>query len=198
MPADVGLSGGRAGRGTLILVVGPSGSGKDTLIDAARSALATDPRFHFPTRDITRPAEAGGEAHNPVDVAAFDARRAAGSYALSWGAHDLLYGVPADIADVLATGRSVVVNVSRSVIDEARRRFPPTAVVSLSVPEAVLRARLAGRGRETAEQIESRVARAAAVTVGGPDVFEVVNDGTVDLAVRRFLDALERADLLTS
>lgn len=184
-------------RGTLILVVGPSGSGKDTLIDAARSALADDPRFHFPTRDITRPADAGGEKHNPVDTATLDRRRAAGDYALAWGAHSLFYGVPAEIGDVLAAGTSVVVNVSRSVIGEARDRFAPTAVVNLSVPEAMLRARLSARGRETAEQIDARVARAAAVPVSGPHVFDVVNDGTVETAVARFLHALRTAESLT-
>lgn len=184
-------------RGTLILVVGPSGSGKDTLIDAAKAALADDPRFHFPQRDITRPAEAGGEDHNPVDTAGFEARKAAGAYALSWGAHALFYGVPAAIADSLASGVSVVVNVSRSVIDEARESFPPTAVVSLSVPEEVLRRRLAARGRESAEQIEARVARAAAVPVSGENVFEVVNDDTVETAVARFLAALQAASALS-
>jgi phosphonate metabolism protein PhnN/1,5-bisphosphokinase (PRPP-forming) len=185
------------GRGTLILVVGPSGAGKDTLIDAAKAALADDPRFHFPQRDITRPAEAGGEDHNPVDTATFETRRAAGAYALCWGAHDLFYGVPAAIADCLAAGTSVVVNVSRSVIDEARESFPPTAVVSLSVPEEVLRRRLAARGRESAEQIEARVARAAAVPVSGENVFEVVNDDTVETAVARFLAALQAASALS-
>lgn len=194
--ADPRTAGDAAKRGTLILVVGPSGSGKDTLIDAARSALADDPRFHFPTRDITRPADAGGEKHNSVDTDTFDRRRAAGAYALAWGAHELFYGVPAEIGGILAAGSSVVVNVSRSVIDEARDRFPPTAVVSLSVPEAVLRARLAARGRETAEQIDARVARAAAVPVEGPHVFDVVNDGTVETAVARFLHALRTAESL--
>lgn len=184
-------------RGTLILVVGPSGSGKDTLIDAAKAALADDPRFHFPRRDITRPAEAGGEDHNPVDAATFESRRAEGAYALSWGAHELFYGVPAAIADRLAAGASVVVNVSRSVIDQARESFPPTAVISLSVPEDVLRMRLAARGRESAEQIEARVARATAVPVSGPNVFEVVNDDTVETAVARFLATLQAASALS-
>lgn len=185
-------------RGTLILVVGPSGSGKDTLIDAAKAALLVDPRFHFPRREITRPAEAGGEDHAPVDTETFERRRADGAYALSWGAHGLFYGVPASITETLAAGTSVIVNVSRSVIGEARTRFPPTAVVSLSVPQDVLRARLSARGRETADQIEARVARAAAVAVDGPNVFAVVNDGTVEAAVDRFLDALRTAEALAA
>lgn len=180
-------------RGTLILVVGPSGSGKDTLIDAAKAALAGDPRFHFPQRDITRPAEAGGEAHNPIDTATFEANRSAGRYSLSWGAHGLFYGVPVSIEAMLDSGVSVVVNVSRSVIEEARRRFPPTAVISLSVPPEILRARLTARGRETASQIESRVARAAAVPVEGANVFQVVNDQPRESAIERFLAAVEKA-----
>jgi ribose 1,5-bisphosphokinase len=168
-------------RGLLVLVVGPSGVGKDTLIDAARRALSDDPSVVFPRREITRPADAGGEDHIPVDIDTFRTRRAAGAYALAWEAHGLGYGVPIAVAADLAAGRRVVVNVSRGVLDEARQRHGPVRVLSLNVPAAVLRQRLTARGREDHDEIERRVGRADAFTV---------NDGEIDTAALRFVEAV--------
>lgn len=179
-----------ATRGLLILVVGPSGVGKDTLIDAARQALAGDPTVVFPRREITRSADAGGEDHVPVSVETFRARRAAGAYALSWEAHGLGYGIPAAIAEDRAAGRRVVVNVSRGVLDDARQRLGPVRILSLRVPAPVLRARLVARAREDHDEIERRVARSDAFLVDGPDVITVVNDGPLEVAAARFVDAV--------
>jgi ribose 1,5-bisphosphokinase len=178
------------GAGVLWLVVGPSGAGKDTLIDGARAALAGDPRFVFPRRDITRPADAGGEDHRAVDLAAFEAHRAAGGYVLSWGAHGLHYGVPVSVADDVAAGRAVVVNVSRGVIGEARRRFVHVRVISVTVPPEVLAARLAARGRESAAEIEARLQRAVSVDPGGEGVIPFVNDRPRAAAIEAFVAVL--------
>lgn len=171
----------------LVLVVGPSGAGKDTLLDGARAALAGDPRFRFVRRIITRPAQAGGEAHEAVTEAAFAAR----DFALSWGAHGLRYGIPADIADDLAAGRVVIANVSRGVIADAARRFP-VRVIEVTAPPAVLAARLAARGREAAADIAARLARNVALPDGVP-VDVVMNDAEVADGIARFVGALTRA-----
>jgi phosphonate metabolism protein PhnN/1,5-bisphosphokinase (PRPP-forming) len=170
----------------LVLVVGPSGAGKDTVLGGARTTLAGDARYRFVRRVITRPADAGGEAHEAVTEAEFGAR----DFALSWRAHGLRYGIPADISEDLAAGRVVVANVSRGVIAEAARRFP-VRVIGVTAPPEVLAARLTDRGRETAADIAARLARSVAMP-DGVRVETVMNDSTVQVGIARFVAALSR------
>ncbi len=168
----------------LVLVVGPSGAGKDTLLDAARQALANDPRFRFVRRVITRPADAGGETHEAVTEDEF-ARR---DYALQWQAHGLRYGIP---AEAIEEGLVVVANASRTIIGEAAGRFP-VRVIEVTAPAGILAARLGTRGRESDADVAARLARSVEVPVHVP-VETVVNNGSLEDGVARFLAALNRA-----
>lgn len=182
------------GLGPLILVVGPSGAGKDTLLNAAAEELDGGERFHFATRVITRPADAGGEAHETISEDAFAVAEAEGAYLLSWRAHGLCYGVPKEpTAGLRERGVAVVVNVSRGVIDEARARLQPVNVVAVDASRDVLAKRLAARGREDAGDVEARLARADAAEVSGPDVVTVMNDGDIADGVAQMTAALEAA-----
>jgi len=176
--------------GRLILVVGPSGAGKDSLIAGARTALVGRPEFLFPRRIITRQSDPGSEDHFSLSEAEFAQQQATGAFFLSWGAHGLHYALPGAIADALAAGRTVIANVSRAVIDEARLKHAATTVVVVTAPPEVLAERLKARGREDAADVRERLARAAEQP-SGPGVVTVMNDGPLEVAVERFLKVLK-------
>src|SRR5579872_3478067 len=177
-------------RGTLVLVVGPSGAGKDTLISGARAALKGDARFVFPRRAITRAQVVGTEDSVTMAPGAFAAAMAAGSFALAWRAHGLGYGIPVTIEAALGQGRHVVINVSRSVIPEARQRYQPLRIVEAWAPIEVLEERLAERGRESDDEIADRLARTSPVVVEGPDVTRIATTGTIPESLEKFLSVL--------
>jgi len=177
-------------RGCLVLVVGPSGAGKDSILDGAQQALAGDDGFTFVRREITRPADAGGEDHIAISREEFHQRAVDGRYALVWKAHGLGYGVPAAALKGLAWGQTAIVNVSRGILATARARFSPLCIVHISVSAQVLAQRLAGRGREGPDQIAQRLERAAAFQVDGDDVLTLVNDGPLERSVDTFLEML--------
>jgi ribose 1,5-bisphosphokinase len=172
----------------LVLVVGPSGAGKDTLLGAARAALADEPRVRFVRRAVTRRASGPETDEAFLDEAEFRARRDANGFALWWQAHGFFYGVPAGIERDLAGGRIVVASVSRGVLAEAAARFP-VRVVEITAPPEILARRLAARGREDAEGVAERLSRIIAIPEGIA-VSAIVNDGTVEEGVRALVALL--------
>lgn len=170
----------------LILVVGPSGAGKDTVLGLAHRELAGDPRFRFVRRVITRKTHTAREDHVEVTEAEFSSR----DFALQWRVHGLRYGLPSDIADAIARGVTVVANVSRSVIADAALRFP-TRVIQITAPPELLAERLAGRARETSSEIRQRLSRSVALPGGVPGD-TVKNDATPAEAAAKFIALLRQ------
>lgn len=174
--------------GRLFALVGPSGAGKDMLLTAARVAR---PDLAVVRRVITRPEAAGGEDFEGVTDAVFDARLAAGAFALHWQAHGLRYGIPQAEISPLDGGRDVIFNGSRQALPLAQARFPGLTVILVSAPVPVLAERLAARGRESRADIEARLLRADFSLPAGIPARQVVNDGPLDQGVARFLAALQ-------
>ena len=172
----------------LIGVVGASGAGKDTVLEGLRAALAGDARFVFTRRAITRPAEAGGEAHEALTEAEFASR----DFALQWQAHGLRYGIARGIEAELAAGRVVLANLSRTVLEQAAARYP-FAVLEVTAAPALRATRLAARGRENAADIAARLAREAPLPPG-LRVLRVVNDTTPQAAIARAVALLRGLD----
>ncbi|POA48231.1 phosphonate metabolism protein/1,5-bisphosphokinase (PRPP-forming) PhnN [Pseudomonas sp. MPR-ANC1] len=144
--------------GRLIYLMGPSGSGKDSLIEAAREPLRAL-NCEVMRRVITRSAESVGEDAIGVTPEEFEQCQRAGDFSLAWQANGLAYGIPAQMDERLKSGRHVLVNGSRANLRQALERYPTLLPVLLTVKDEVLRERLLRRGRETLEQIDARLAR---------------------------------------
>ncbi len=179
--------------GLVVVVVGPSGAGKDTLMAIAAQHFAGRDDVHFVRRVITRESDAGNEDHASVDDAAFDALLASGGFAVSWEAHGLKYGIPVDARDRLANGALLVVNGSRSVLERFRLAFERVRVVNVTASPEVLAARLEARGREAREDILRRLARGALTVKGDFDVVNIDNSGALADAGKAMIEALEQA-----
>jgi len=180
-------------QGTFFLVVGPSGAGKDSLIDGARTLLEPTGRYVFARRVVTRPAGSPGEDHEAATDEAFDAREAKGDFLITWGAHGLRYGLPAELKRLVEAGRNVIANGSRATIAALAGRLPRFVVVEVTAPPEVLAARIAGRGRESGDAIEKRLSRTVEPRPEGIRAATICNDQSVEIGIERFIAAVEAA-----
>ena len=177
-------------KGRLIYLIGPSGSGKDSLLDAVRAPLA-ERGACIARRVITRSTEAVGEEAEAVSVEEFERLEANGAFAMSWRANGLAYGIPAQIDQWLDEGIDVLVNGSRGYLPQARLRYPDLLGILLSVRPEILRQRLLARKRETLEQIEQRLARNAYFESAANDLHLLDNSGDLELTVQELLRFLK-------
>ena len=168
-----------AGGQRLIVVVGPSGAGKDSVLRGWRATLG-DAAPAVARRVITRAPDAT-ESHEAVSPGDFAGLRARGLLATWWQAHGLDYGVRRSELAPLADGRWVVLNGSRAHLPALRAQAPGLRVVSVAAPAHVLASRLAARGREDAPARAARLARAVAMPEAAD--LRLVNDGDLEACV---------------
>ncbi|CAN7556713.1 MAG: phosphonate metabolism protein/1,5-bisphosphokinase (PRPP-forming) PhnN [Rhizobium sp.] len=177
-------------RGIMVVVVGPSGAGKDTLMALAAKYFRGRPDVHFVRRVITRDSEAGGEHHLAVSDQGFASMEQAGSFSVWWEAHGLKYGIPAEVSVSLAQGNLVVANGSRSALHHFKAVFPRLKVINVTARAEVLASRLEARGRETQEDIMARLARGPLTVRGDYDVVDLDNSDSREEGERRMVEAL--------
>lgn len=175
-----------ARRGHLVLVTGPSGAGKDSVLNGAKAALAGDRSMVFPRRFVTRLSHVASEDHVAMTEMEFAIAAADGAFSLWWRAHGNFYGIGSSIMGDLEAGSVVAVNCSRTAVAEAMQRFANVTVVDVTAPPEVLVGRIVARGRETAEQALARVSREVPDYPPGARVVPIVNDGPLERAVARF------------
>ena len=178
--------------GCLILIVGNSGSGKDTLMKGAKEKFPSELKgLCLTQRFITRPSS-DTEDNFAVIPVEFKKMSLQGRFALEWHIYGLDYGVPIEIDDWLEKGHLVLVNVSRSIVNEARDIYQNILIVFIEVPFKITLKRIKERARESGERLEERIQRAKNNQSFTDADFIVDNSGDLEDAIDQFLSYLIR------
>jgi ribose 1,5-bisphosphokinase len=178
--------------GTFVGIVGPSGAGKDTLIGLARAALATEPKFIFPRRLVTR-ASTAWEDHDTLAQEEFDRLANSGQFALHWQANGLSYAIDRTILHKIEAGSIAICNISRTSIADARHAFTHLKIILITAPEAIIAARLAARGRDAPSDITQRLARNDYLALEGGADMTIINDTTPEEGSQKLIGYLHEA-----
>lgn len=178
----------------LFYLIGPSGSGKDTILrqmNREHANVASIARRH-----ITRPQGAGGENHIAVSESEFRALEESEYFALKWRSHGLLYGIAREEIAPTLTGHPVIVNGSRAYLTEALELIPALIPIEVVVDPERLAARLRARGRETEEEIAQRLARNNQLSVTRAANMavrhQIQNKTTVEAAVTQLMAIIQQ------
>lgn len=183
-----------APRGRLVVLAGPSAVGKSTVVSRLRDDV---PDLYFSVSMTTRaprPGEVDGQDYFFVSSEDFQRRIDAGEM-LEWAdIHGGLQrsGTPAGpVREALDGGRPVLVEVDLVGARNIKRLMPEAQTVFLAPPSwEILVERLTGRGTETPEVIERRLATAREELSAQDEFDDVVVNDSVDTAVARIASIL--------
>lgn len=175
----------------LLYLMGPSGSGKDTLLRTLQPWMRTQ-SVYLARRCITRPAHADNkdEAHIPVSVEHFAHLCAKDHFVMHWCSHGLHYGISRVVNVYLRRGCVVLVNGSREYLPQALQAYPHLTPVCVQVDADILRKRLAARNREQGGELAARLHRAAFPVATVPGLLTIDNSGNIHEAAQALQDII--------
>lgn len=189
---------GTEGVPLLVVVSGPSGVGKDTLLERL-AQLNHDLQFQFVVTATTRrprDGERNGVNHHFVDREEFERMIAAGELLEYANVYGNYYGVPrSQVRSALARGKHVLLRVDVQGAERLRSVAPDAVFVFVLPPSLeTLEERLKARGKDSPDSIKTRLA-AARAEIAQSDRFDyrIVNgDGALDETVEKLIDIIKR------
>ncbi len=178
--------------GCLLVVVGSSGAGKDSLIRGAQQYFQNHPHIRFAKRVITRPCNPEQEEHDSVSNHEFQQQLNNGEFAVHWHANDLFYGLKTDTLQWVKEGLCVIANGSRAALPTILTAYPCVYTIHITVQPAILAERLKRRGRETDEQIRARLKRNDSLEHLPGKVIEIDNSEARHESIDTFISIVEQ------
>ena len=177
--------------GSLIYVMGASGVGKDSLIEAAKFKFKDSAKIKFARRYITRQDTSGGEDNRFINPTLFDYLENSGEFIFSWRSHGLSYGLSFEIEKWLNDDLVVVVNGSRAYLPAALKIRPDLKPVLITAKPEIITERLNGRGREDQSEIDERLKQPEYKFTRIKNLLKIDNSGELNKAAAIFCAALQ-------
>ena len=165
----------------LILIVGPSGAGKDTLLKEIKNTI----KAHFVTRHITRFPDAS-EQNYFLTPKEFLRLKEQGFFVTTWSAHSFDYGIA---KNELQDGTNII-SVSRSAIEDFENMFDTVTTVNITVSKEVCDQRLRHRNRENENEIKERLAETSK-PIRAKNMIQFSNDLPLELSTLKFLKLIK-------
>lgn len=165
----------------VILIVGASGVGKDTLLKNIKEKK----NINFIKRYITR--EPDNNEHNYyIDDEAFEQLKRDDFFISTWEAHANKYAIAKNqIIDGLN-----IISISRGAIQDFENYFENVITIEITLPREILYQRLQNRGRENEQQIQSRLNRAYN-TIEAKKLIQFDNSSPIKESTTNFINLLE-------
>ncbi len=186
----------------LVIISGPSGVGKDTIIEAMRR-VPDGRNYHYVVTCTTRgrrPGETEGMSYRFLDRERFLALRQAGELLETANVHGNWYGTPRkEVREALAAGRHVILKIDVQGAQTVKERVPDALLIFVVPPTLqALFERLKARATETADELETRQ-RNAAIELARQDDYDyvVVNEtGQVERTAARIHEIIAAEHVL--
>ena len=175
----------------LAIISGPSGVGKDTIIEALR-CRPRNPDYHYVVTCTTRarrPGEIEGVSYRFLDRSTFLDLRDAGELLEANEVHGNWYGTPRDdVRAALAAGNDVILKIDVQGAQVVKESVPEAVLIFMVPPSLeTLFQRLKARATETADQLELRQ-RNAAIELARQDDYDYIvenRDGEIEATAAR-------------
>lgn len=175
-------------RGTLLVLSGPSGTGKGTVCGVVRDHLGDAVRYSISaTTRKPRTGEEHGREYFFFSKEEFEALRDQNGF-LEWAqVYDNYYGTPrAFVEEMLASGKDCILEIDPQGALQVREATDEAVLVFIAPPSLEeLRNRLTGRGTESAQEVEKRLSCAES-ELGYRDKYDyiIINDDVETAAAK--------------